>query len=111
MLHVFELLEKQVAIDHFLCHYLSAMVKVGDNHWYGKSVPQNITFAAEMYAEAASKNDLPQVTLVSSRKNIRRLSEFSTNHRFQSIRDLNEHSRVYNKLLRRADTRRELNVA
>jgi len=44
------------------------MVKVGDNHWYGKTVPQNITFAAEMYAEAASKNDLPQVTLVSSRK-------------------------------------------
>lgn len=49
------------------------MVKVGDNHWYGKTVPQNITFAAEMYAEAASKNDLPQVTLVSSRKNNRRL--------------------------------------
>ena len=47
------------------------MVKVGDNHWYGKSVPQNITFAAEMYAEAASKNDLPQVTLLNSRKNIR----------------------------------------
>lgn len=37
------------------------MIKVGDNHWYGKTVPQNITFAAEMYAEAASKNDLPQV--------------------------------------------------
>ena len=66
------------------------MVKVGDNHWYGKTVPQNITFAAEMYAEAASKNDLPQVTLVSSRKNSRRLSDFSTNQRFQSIRDLNE---------------------
>ena len=52
------------------------MVKVGDNHWYGKTVPQNITFAAEMYAEAASKNDLPQVKLVSSRKNTRRLSDF-----------------------------------
>ena len=55
------------------------MVKVGDNHWYGKTVPQNITFAAEMYAEAASKNNLPQVTLVSSLENTRRLSEFSTN--------------------------------
>lgn len=43
------------------------MLKVGDNHWYGKSVPRNITFAAEMYAEAASKNDLPQVTFVSFR--------------------------------------------
>ena len=60
----------------FLCYYLSAMVKVGDNHWYGKTVPQNITFAAEMYAEAASKNNLPQVTLVSSPKTTRRLSEF-----------------------------------
>ena len=37
------------------------MIKVGDNHWYGNTVPQNITFAAEMYAEAAAKNDLPQV--------------------------------------------------
>ena len=52
------------------------MVKVGDNHWYGKTVHQNITFAAEMYAEAASKNNLPQVTLVSSPKTTRRLSEF-----------------------------------
>ena len=51
------------------------MIKVGDNHWYGKTVPQNITFAAEMYAEAASKNDLPQVILVSLRKNPRRLSD------------------------------------
>ena len=82
------------------------MVKVGDNHWYGKTVPQNMTFAAEMYAEAASKNDLPQVTLVSSRKNTQRLSDFSTNQRFQSIRDLNQHSRAYNKLLRQADKRR-----
>lgn len=40
--------------------WVFAMIKVGDNHWYGKTVPQNITFAAEMYAEAASKNDLPQ---------------------------------------------------
>lgn len=40
--------------------WVFAMVKVGDNHWYGKTVPQNITFAAEMYAEAASKNNLPQ---------------------------------------------------
>ena len=40
------------------------MVKVGDNHWYGKTVPQNITFAAEMYAEAAAKNGLPQVRLL-----------------------------------------------
>ena len=55
------------------------MVKVGDNHWYGKTVPQNITFAAEMYAEAASKNSLPQVTLVSFLENTPRLSEFSTN--------------------------------
>ena len=39
------------------------MLKVGDNHWYGKTVPQNITFAGEMYAEAAAKNDLPQVTI------------------------------------------------
>ena len=45
------------------------MVKVGDNHWYGKTVPQNFTFAAEMYAEAASKNGLPQVTLVSFLEN------------------------------------------
>lgn len=74
------------------------MVKVGDNHWYGKTVPQNITFAAEMYAEAASKNDLPQVTLVSSRKNTRRLSDSSTNQGFQPIRDLNEQSRAYSKL-------------
>lgn len=37
------------------------MVKVGDNHWYGKSVPKNITFAAEMYSEAAAKSGLPQV--------------------------------------------------
>lgn len=43
------------------------MIKVGDNHWYGKTVPQNITFAAEMYAEAASKNDLPQVNLINPR--------------------------------------------
>ena len=43
------------------------MIKVGDNHWYGKTVPQNITFAAEMYAEAASKNDLPQVNFIHSR--------------------------------------------
>lgn len=43
------------------------MIKVGDNHWYGKTVPQNITFAAEMYAEAASKNDLPQVNLIHPR--------------------------------------------
>ena len=55
------------------------MVKVGDNHWYGKTVPQNFTFAAEMYAEAASKNGLPQVTLVTSLENTPRLSEFSTN--------------------------------
>ena len=66
-----------------MCHYLSAMVKVGDNHWYGKTVPQNITFAAEMYAEAASKNDLPQVKLVSSRKNTRRLSDLYANLGFQ----------------------------
>jgi len=46
--------------------YFSAMLKVGDNHWYGKTVPQNITFAGEMYAEAAAKNDLPQVTIYSS---------------------------------------------
>ena len=39
------------------------MLKVGDNHWHGKTVPQNITFAAEMYAEAAAKNGLPQVRL------------------------------------------------
>ena len=37
------------------------MVKVGDNHWYGKSVPKNITFAAEMYSAAAAKSGLPQV--------------------------------------------------
>ena len=43
------------------------MIKVGDNHWYGKTVPQNITFAAEMYAEAASKNDLPQVNFIHPR--------------------------------------------
>ena len=42
------------------------MLKVGDNHWYGKTVPQNITCAGEMYAEAAAKNDLPQVTIYSS---------------------------------------------
>ena len=42
------------------------MLKVGDNHWYGKTVSQNITFAGEMYAEAAAKNDLPQVTIYSS---------------------------------------------
>jgi len=40
--------------------WVFAMIKVGDNHWYGKKVPQNITFAAEMYAEAAAKNGLPQ---------------------------------------------------
>lgn len=40
--------------------WVFAMLKVGDNHWYGKTVPQNITFAGEMYAEAAAKNDLPQ---------------------------------------------------
>ena len=42
------------------------MLKVGDNHWYGKTVPQNITFAGEMYAEAAAKNHLPQVTMYST---------------------------------------------
>ena len=66
------------------------MVKVGDNHWYGKTVPQNITFAAEMYAEAASKNNLPQVILISS-------LDFPI---FQPIRDFNlsgnlkEHSKI-----------------
>ena len=46
------------------------MIKVGDNHWYGKTVPQNITFAAEMYAEAASKNDLPQVNFIYPRTEV-----------------------------------------
>lgn len=40
--------------------WVFAMVKVGDNHWYGKSVPKNITFAGEMYSRAAAKNGLPQ---------------------------------------------------
>ena len=54
-------------VSHLHCnefshlHVLPAMVKVGDNHWYGKSVPKNITFAAEMYSEAAAKIGLPQV--------------------------------------------------
>ena len=77
------------------------MLKVGDNHWYGKTVPQNITFAAEMYAEAASKNDLPQVTLVSSRENTRELSD-----RYQPIMDFNEQSRAHRKLLRQLDVTR-----
>ena len=41
---------------------LSAMIKVGDNHWYGKTVPRNITRAAEMYGKAVAKNDHPHVS-------------------------------------------------
>ncbi|XP_048588647.1 protein sel-1 homolog 3 [Nematostella vectensis] len=36
--------------------WVHSMMKVGDNYWYGTSVPTNTTAAATMYAKAAAKD-------------------------------------------------------